>query len=161
MSSEPDPVPAPEPSVPLHIDQLLEQRAVAAGLEALARRNAHHLADMDDAEREDARVLWSEMVAEILGSVRDALGGRVVQDGPGRAVIILSDHPEEPGEVQAEAIFSPQIEEAPGPDGETQVIATFAQVLGMQVADLLPQLAEQMASDVQEGEDGPELPGRD
>ena len=149
MSSEPDPVPAHEPSVPLHIDQLLEQRSVAAGVEALARRNAHHLADMDDAEREDARVLWSEMVAEILGSVRDALGGRVVQDGPGRAVIILSDHPQEPGEVQAEAIFSPQIEEVPGPDGENQVVATFAQVLGMQVADLLPQLAEQMAADVE------------
>jgi hypothetical protein len=149
MSSEPDPVPTHEPSVPLHIDQLLEQRSVAAGVEALARRNAHHLADMDDAEREDARVLWSEMVAEILGSVRDALGGRVVQDGPGRAVIILSDHPQEPGEVQAEAIFSPQIEEVPGPDGENQVVATFAQVLGMQVADLLPQLAEQMAADVE------------
>lgn len=161
MSSDPEPVPTHEPSVPLHIDQLLEQRSVAAGVEALARRNAHHLADMDDAEREDARVLWSEMVAEILGSVRDALGGRVVQDGPGRAVIILSDHPQEPGEVQAEAIFSPQIEEVPGPDGENQVVATFAQVLGMQVADLLPQLAEQMANDVEEGEDGPELGARD
>ena len=149
MSSDSDPVPQHEPSVPLHLDQLLEQRAVAAGLEALARRNAHHLADMDDEEREDARVLWTEMVAEILGSVRDALGGRVVPDGPGRAVIILSDHPQEPGEVQAEAIFSPQIQEVPGEDGENQVVATFAQVLGMQVADLLPQLAEQMASDVQ------------
>ncbi|EHN11871.1 hypothetical protein PAI11_12400 [Patulibacter medicamentivorans] len=158
MSDEP--VPMPEPSVPLHIDQLLEQRSVAAGVEALARRNQHHLADMDDAEREDARVLWSEMVAEILGAVRDALGGRVDRDGPGRAVIVLSDHPQEPGEVQAEAIFSPQIEEVPGEGGETQVVATFAQVLGMQVADLLPQLAEQMASDVQEGEDGPELPAR-
>jgi hypothetical protein len=157
MSSEPDPVPAHEPSVPLHIDQLLEQRSVAAGVEALARRNAHHLADMDDAEREDARVLWSEMVAEILGSVRDALGGRVVQDGPGRAVIILSDHPQEPGEVQAEAIFSPQIEEVPGPDGENQVVATFAQVLGMQVADLLPQLAEQMAADVENDDPSAEL----
>jgi hypothetical protein len=157
MSSDSDPVPTHEPSVPLHLDQLLEQRAVAAGLEALARRNAHHLADMDDEEREDARVLWTEMVAEILGSVRDALGGRVVPDGPGRAVIILSDHPEEPGEVQAEAIFSPQIQEVPGENGENQVVATFAQVLGMQVADLLPQLAEQMASDVQQGEDGPEL----
>jgi hypothetical protein len=157
MSSDSDPVPQHEPSVPLHLDQLLEQRAVAAGLEALARRNAHHLADMDDEEREDARVLWTEMVAEILGSVRDALGGRVVPDGPGRAVIILSDHPQEPGEVQAEAIFSPQIQEVPGEDGENQVVATFAQVLGMQVADLLPQLAEQMASDVQQGEDGPEL----
>lgn len=157
MSSDPDPVPTHEPSVPLHIDQLLEQRSVAAGVEALARRNAHHLADMDDTEREDARVLWSEMVAEILGSVRDALGGRVVQNGPGRAVIILSDHPQEPGEVQAEAIFSPQIEEVPGEDGENQVVATFAQILGMQVADLLPQLAEQMAADVEEGEDGPEL----
>ena len=116
---------------------------------------------MDETEREDARVLWSEMVAEILGSVRDALGGQVVKDGPGRAVIILSDHPQEPGEVQAEAIFSPQIEEVPGPDGENQVVATFAQVLGMQVADLLPQLAEQMAADVEEGEDGPELGPRD
>jgi len=152
-----EPAPIPQPSVPLHVDQLLEQRSVAAGVEALARRNRHHLADMDDAEREDARILWSEMVAEILGAVRDVLGGPVERDGPGRAVIVLSDHPQEPGEVQAEAIFSPQIEEVPGEDGETQVVATFAQVLGMQVADLLPQLAEQMAQDVEEGEDGPEL----
>lgn len=156
MSDEAAPI--PQPSVPLHLDQLLEQRSVAAGVEALARRNRHHLADMDDEEREDARVLWSEMVAEILGAVRDILGGSVVPDGPGRAVIILSDHPEEPGEVQAEAIFSPQIQEMEVEDGETQVVATFAQVLGMQVADLLPQLAEQMAQNVQEGEDGPELP---
>ncbi|MFA4929618.1 MAG: hypothetical protein WC558_13960 [Patulibacter sp.] len=155
--SNPDPTPTHEPSVPLHLDQLLEQRSIAAGLEALARRNAHHLADMDDTEREDARRLWAEMVAEILGSVRDALGGAVQQDGPGRAVIILSDHPEQPGEVQAEAIFSPQIQETPGPDGDNQVVATFAQVLGMQVADLLPQLAEQMAQNVENGEDGPEI----
>jgi hypothetical protein len=155
--SNSDPTPTHEPSVPLHLDQLLEQRSIAAGLEALARRNAHHLADMDDAEREDARRLWSEMVAEILGAVRDALGGSVQQDGPGRAVIILSDHPQQPGEVQAEAIFSPQIQETPGPDGENQVVATFAQVLGMQVADLLPQLAEQMAQNVENGEDGPEI----
>ncbi|MGE4426292.1 MAG: hypothetical protein AB7G37_07565 [Solirubrobacteraceae bacterium] len=149
-----------EPSVPLHVDQLLEQRSVAAGVQALARRNQHHLADMDEAERQDAQVLWAEMVSEILGSVRDLLGGPVHQDGPGRAVIVLSDHPEEPGEVQAEAIFSPQIEEVEGDDGETQVVATFAQVLGMQVAELLPELAEQMANEVEEGEDGPELPGR-
>ncbi|WP_210491939.1 hypothetical protein [Patulibacter sp. SYSU D01012] len=159
--SESDPVPQPSPSVPLHIDQLLEQRSVAAGVEALARRNQHHLADMDEEERRDAQALWAEMVAEILGSVREALGGHVAADGPGRAVIVLSDHPQEPGEVQAEAIFSPQIEEVPGPDGENQVVATFAQVLGMQVAELLPQLAQQMAQDVQEGEDGPELPPRD
>ncbi|MCK9247666.1 MAG: hypothetical protein M0P31_01625 [Solirubrobacteraceae bacterium] len=149
-----------EPSVPLHVDQLLEQRSVAAGVQALARRNQHHLADMDEEERRDAQVLWAEMVSEILGAVRDVLGGPVEQDGPGRAVIVLSDHPEQPGEVQAEAIFSPQIEEVAGDDGETQVVATFAQVLGMQVAELLPELAEQMANEVEEGEDGPELPGR-
>ena len=72
-------------------------------------------------------------------------------------VIILSDHPQQPGEVQAEAIFSPQIQETPGADGQNQVVATFAQVLGMQVADLLPQLAEQMTQNVEDGEDGPEL----
>lgn len=144
--------PIPEPSVPLHVDQLLESRSIIAGVEALKRRNQHHMADMDDEERENAQSMWAEMVSEILHSVRAELSAAVPADGPGRAVFVLSDDPNEPGQIQAEAIFTPEIQEVEE-DGETQVIATFAQVLGMRVAEILPELAQAMAGGDENAED--------
>lgn len=155
----------PEDGLRLHLDELLDQRIVAAGVAALARRNEHHLADMDPGERADAEQLWGEMVAEILVAARDELGGAPVADGPGRAVLVFRDHPDEPGQVEAEAIFTPEVQElGDGGEDEPQVVGTFAQVMAMRVAEILPTIAEEMARQADEaeeadgGDDGPRGP---
>ena len=78
-------------------EDLLAEAPLEAAVAALAERNHHHLAQMSDAEREDAISHWRQLAVAVL----TAAGAALHEDGsngdaPGRAVIVLEDSgPEE------------------------------------------------------------------
>ena len=101
----------PEP-VQVDVDSLLGGHAVEAGVAALAARNQHHLAGMDEQEREQAVGHWRELTVEVLNAARVALAGPESQvEGGGRAVVVFEDAGGD--DVNVHVTFAPQLEELP------------------------------------------------
>jgi hypothetical protein len=114
-------------------DALLSGTAVEAGVTALANRNQHHLADMDENERENAVGHWRELAVEVLNAARASLVGD--QDagieGGGRAVVVFEDAGNE--EVAVHVTFAPQLEDL----GDGSVAGTPAQLAAMSFLESL------------------------
>src|SRR5687768_10493154 len=116
-------------------EDLLAEAPLEAAVAALAERNHHHLAQMSDAEREDAIAHWRQLAVAVLTAAGAALneeGGN--GDLPGRAVIVLEDSG--PEEIAIHASFFPQLEDL----GGGEVGATPAQAAAL---ELLEQIADE------------------
>ena len=116
-------------------EDLLAEAPLEAAVAALAERNHHHLAQMSDAEREDAISHWRQLAVAVLTAAGAALheeGGN--GDLPGRAVIVLEDSG--PEEIAIHASFFPQLEDL----GGGEVGATPAQAAAL---ELLEQIADE------------------
>jgi hypothetical protein len=117
-------------------DDLLAAAPLEAAVAALAERNPHHLAQMNDAEREDAIAHWRELAVAVLTAAGAALGEEPADaetDGPGRAVIVLEDSG--PEEIAIHATFFPQLQDL----GGGEVGATPAQAAAL---ELLEQISD-------------------
>jgi len=118
-------------------DDLLSDAALRAAVAALAERNQHHLADMNEAEQSDAVGHWRELAMTVLTAARTAAGPdprereREGETG-GRAAIVLEDVGGD--EITVHASFYPQLEDL----GGGEVAATPAQATAL---ELLEQLA--------------------
>ena len=114
-------------------DALLAEHTVAAAVDALATRNAHHFETMDAEERTQAETHWRELALDVLTAARATLDAGPPADGapaatdehPGRAVIVLEDAGDE--DVAVHASFHPELEELN--PGELQ--GTRAQIAAM------------------------------
>jgi hypothetical protein len=117
-------------------DDLLAAAPLEAAVAALAERNHHHLAQMNDAERADAIAHWRELAVAVLTAAGAALGDHPADaegDGPGRAVIVLEDSG--PEEIAIHATFFPQLQDL----GGGEVGATPAQAAAL---ELLEQISD-------------------
>jgi hypothetical protein len=117
-------------------EDLLAEAPLEAAVAALAERNHHHLAQMNDAERDDAIAHWRQLAVAVLTAAGAALhenAGPDGDEGPGRAVIVLEDAG--PEEIAIHASFFPQLEDL----GGGQVGATPAQAAAL---ELLEQISE-------------------
>ena len=124
-------------------DDLLSEAALEAAVAALAERNQHHLADMNEAEQSDAVGHWRELAITVLTAARTASGPGLAEGEPGgRAAIVLEDAGGD--EITVHASFYPQLEDL----GGGEVAATPAQATAL---ELLEQLA---GEDEGEGEPG-------
>jgi hypothetical protein len=117
-------------------DDLLAAAPLEAAVAALAERNPHPLAQMNDAERQDAIAHWRELAVAVLTAAGAALGegpddGET--EGPGRAVIVLEDSG--PEEIAIHATFFPQLQDL----GGGEVGATPAQAAAL---ELLEQISD-------------------
>ena len=117
-------------------EELLAGAPLEAAVAALAERNHHHLAQMSDAEREDAIAHWRQLAVAVLTAAGAALheGDGENGDLPGRAVIVLEDSG--PEEIAIHASFFPQLEDL----GGGEVGATPAQAAAL---ELLEQIADE------------------
>ena len=114
-------------------DDLLSEAALQAAVAALAERNQHHLADMNEAEQSDAVGHWRELAMTVLTAARTATGpGPAEGETGGRAAIVLEDAGGD--EITVHASFYPQLEDL----GGGEVAATPAQATAL---ELLEQLA--------------------
>ena len=114
-------------------DDLLDEAPLEAAVAALAERNAHHLAEMTEAEQADAVRHWRELALTVLTAARTAVGQAPDGAGPGRAVIVLEDAGED--EVAVHASFYPQLQ--PSGTNPDEVVATPAQATALQLLDAL------------------------
>jgi hypothetical protein len=117
-------------------DDLLAGPPLEAAVAALAERNHHHLAQMNDAERQDAMTHWRELAVAVLTAAGAALGDEQIDgdgDVPGRAVIVLEDSG--PEEIAIHATFFPQLQDL----GGGEVGATPAQAAAL---ELLEQISD-------------------
>ena len=117
-------------------DDLLAAAPLEAAVAALAERNHHHLAQMNDAERQDAISHWRELAVAVLTAAGAALGEApdgAESEGPGRAVIVLEDSG--PEEIAIHATFFPQLQDL----GGGEVGATPAQAAAL---ELLEQISD-------------------
>jgi hypothetical protein len=116
-------------------EELLAEAPLEAAVAALAERNHHHLAQMSDAEREDAIAHWRQLAVAVLTAAGAALGEEGENGGAaGRAVIVLEDSG--PEEIAIHASFFPQLEDL----GGGEVGATPAQAAAL---ELLEQIADE------------------
>ena len=123
-------------------DDLLSEAALEAAVAALAERNQHHLADMNEVEQSDAVGHWRELAMTVLTAARTASGpGLAEGESGGRAAIVLEDAGGD--EITVHASFYPQLEDL----GGGEVAATPAQATALE-------LLEQLAGE-DEGEDEP------
>jgi hypothetical protein len=117
-------------------DDLLAAAPLEAAVAALAERNHHHMAQMNDAERQDAIAHWRELAVAVLTAAGAALGEEPADaetEGPGRAVIVLEDSG--PEEIAIHATFFPQLQDL----GGGEVGATPAQAAAL---ELLEQISD-------------------
>ena len=117
-------------------EDLLAAAPLEAAVAALAERNHHHLAQMNDAERQDAITHWRELAVAVLTAAGAALGEEAADDDgdvPGRAVIVLEDSG--PEEIAIHATFFPQLQDL----GGGEVGATPAQAAAL---ELLEQISD-------------------
>jgi hypothetical protein len=116
-------------------DDLLSEAALQAAVAALAERNQHHLADMNEAEQSEAVGHWRELAMTVLTAARTA-AGPAPGDGEsgGRAAIVLEDAGDE---IAVHASFYPQLEDL----GGGEVAATPAQATALELLEQLEQLA--------------------
>jgi hypothetical protein len=117
-------------------EDLLARAPLDAAVAALAERNHHHLAQMSDAERDDAIAHWRQLAVTVLTAAGAALQEDPDEDGdgPGRAVIVLEDSG--PEEIAIHARFFPQLEDL----GGGEVGATPAQAAAL---ELLEQISDE------------------
>ena len=120
-------------------DDLLAEAPLEAAVAALAERNHHHLAQMSDAERDDAIAHWRQLAVTVLTAAGATLdgdldGAAADDDAAGRAVIVLEDSG--PEEIAIHASFFPQLEDL----GGGEVGATPAQAAAL---ELLEQLSDE------------------
>jgi hypothetical protein len=126
-------------------DDLLGEAALRAAVAALAERNQHHLADMNEAEQSDAVGHWRELAMTVLTAARTAAGpepGDGETESGGRAAIVLEDAGGD--EITVHASFYPQLEDL----GGGEVAATPAQATAL---ELLEQLAGEDEDDEPDG----------
>ena len=117
-------------------DDLLAGPPLEAAVAALAERNHHHLAQMNDVERADAMSHWRELAVAVLTAAGAALGDERFEGEanlPGRAVIVLEDSG--PEEIAVHATFFPQLQDL----GGGEVGATPAQAAAL---ELLEQISD-------------------
>jgi hypothetical protein len=117
-------------------EDLLAEAPLEAAVAALAERNHHHLAQMSQAERDDAIAHWRQLAVAVLTAAGAALQEDAALNGddrPGRAVIVLEDSG--PEEIAIHASFFPQLEDL----GGGQVGATPAQAAAL---ELLEQISD-------------------
>jgi hypothetical protein len=110
-------------------DDLLAGPPLEAAVAALAERNHHHLAQMNDAERQDAMTHWRELAVAVLTAAGAALGDEQI-DGEGD---VLEDSG--PEEIAIHATFFPQLQDL----GGGEVGATPAQAAAL---ELLEQISD-------------------
>lgn len=121
-------------------DDLLSEAALQAAVAALAERNQHHLADMNEVEQSDAVGHWRELAMTVLTAARTAAGPDPGEgETGGRAAIVLEDAGGD--EITVHASFYPQLEDL----GGGEVAATPAQATALE-------LLEQLAGDDDEDE---------
>jgi hypothetical protein len=114
-------------------DELLGEAALQAAVAALAERNQHHLADMNEGEKAEAVGHWRELAMTVLTAARTAMGPEPPGgETGGRAAIVLEDAGGD--EITVHASFYPQLEDL----GGGEVAATPAQATAL---ELLEQLA--------------------
>jgi hypothetical protein len=114
-------------------DDLLGEAALQAAVAALAERNQHHLADMNEGEKAEAVGHWRELAMTVLTAARTAMGPEPPGgETGGRAAIVLEDAGGD--EITVHASFYPQLEDL----GGGEVAATPAQATAL---ELLEQLA--------------------
>jgi hypothetical protein len=92
-------------------DALLADAPLQAAVAALADRNQHHLAQMTDAERQDALHHWRDLAVTVLTAAGAALGqDAAVAEPGGRAVLVFEDAGEDQIAVHASLFPQPQTE---------------------------------------------------
>jgi hypothetical protein len=116
-------------------DDLLAEAPLDAAVTALAERNHHHLAQMNDAERQDALTHWRDLAVTVLTAAGAAVGEPpgAEDEAAGRAVIVLEDWGLE--EIAIHATFFPQLQDL----GGGEIGATPAQAAAL---ELLEQISE-------------------
>jgi hypothetical protein len=91
-------------------DALLADAPIGAAVAALAERNAHHLAQMTEAEQRDALSHWRDLAVTVLTAAGAALGSEEPEATPGgRAVLVFEDSGED--EIAVHATLYPQPEQ--------------------------------------------------
>jgi hypothetical protein len=114
-------------------DALLADAPLQAAVAALADRNQHHLAQMNDAERRDALGHWRDLAVTVLTAAGAALGQDAQSGEPGgRAVLVFEDAGED--QIAVHASLFPQ----PTTEGD-EMLVTPAQAAAL---DLLQGMAE-------------------
>lgn len=117
-------------------DHLLSDAALDAAVAALARRNHHHFAGMDEAERSQAIGTWRELAVDVLVAVRSTVASEDPAAVPataagGRAVIVFEDAGED--SIAVHAAFHPDLTEI----GPEQVAGTPAQLVALGLLEQL------------------------
>lgn len=115
--------------MPIDPDELLGERALNAAVQSLAERNAHHLAEMTDEERENALGHWRQLATDVLLAARVTMEADSdvpsAEDEPGRAVVLFEDAGDE--DVTVHTAFFPNLEELDG----NEVRGTRAQIMAL------------------------------
>jgi hypothetical protein len=110
-------------------EALLAEAPLQAAIAALADRNQHHFAQMNDAER-DAVATWHDLALTVLtaaGAALDAPAAAGAQPGgPGRAVLVFEDSGAD--EIAVHATLYPQ----PQTEGEDMIV-TPAQAAALEL----------------------------
>jgi hypothetical protein len=117
-------------------ETLLADAPLQAAVAALADRNQHHFAQMNEEERRDAVGHWHDLAVTVLTAAGAALGApegaRGGSEGPGRAVLVFEDSGQD--EIAVHATLYPQ----PEAQGD-EMIVTPAQAAAL---ELLQGMAE-------------------
>jgi hypothetical protein len=118
--------------VSLEPDALLSDATLDNAVAALLDRNAHHFAEMDDAQRQEAISTWRDIARAVLTAAAAAVGQEVEprdpQDGGGRAIIVLEDTG--PDQVAIHASFFP-----PPEQHDDEMLVTPAQATALEMLD--------------------------
>jgi hypothetical protein len=112
---------------PIDSTALLGPTVIEAAIGALAHRNQHHFAAMDEEEREQALETWRNLAGDVLAAAHHALFGG--QPQPNRAVLVFEDGGGE--EIAIHASFTPQLEDI----GDGQVAGTPAQITALSLLE--------------------------
>jgi hypothetical protein len=112
---------------PVDSTALLGPAVIEAAVGALAQRNQHHFAAMDEEEREQAVDTWRNLAGDVLAAAHHALFGGEPQ--PNRAVLVFEDAGSE--EIAIHASFTPQLEDM----GDGQVAGTPAQITALSLLE--------------------------
>jgi hypothetical protein len=133
--------------VPIDPDQLFSDAALDAAVSALADRNAHHLDAMTDEERDSALHHWRDLSMTVFTAARATIAadiddpeslpiGGEVDDGNGRAVIVLEDSGADQFTVHA-ALFPPPIQVS-----DDELSGTPAQLIALTLLNSLEETDE-------------------
>jgi hypothetical protein len=110
-------------------EALLADAPLHAAVAALADRNQHHFAQMNEAEQRDALAHWHDLAITVLtaaGAALDRADAAAPAGGPGRAVLVFEDSGED--EIAVHATLYPQPEQ----HGEDMIV-TPAQAAALEL----------------------------